>query len=270
MLQTKLKKPRRWGCCRVSIALISLVFFVAFVVTVVYVVLFTDLFGHLAQTKDGAESHRNSSTEEPIPPGTNIPDPGISPTTAAPLKELNILVLVVDTRSHIMDNGSFKATMEAWRRTESAWKELYEKKQMTDRLTVMFCQGCKPVGVKDEDNMPTVFYTVEHFRGDTHSHNTVVFAALPTQPGELLTILKKHARTDTLGEICQKGTWSETGCDFKISRPREVGEKKSVYNFAIQVPAMTESELLKFNKTVIMQKDVNTFKILISQPMAVR
>ncbi|XP_003746737.1 uncharacterized protein LOC100897496 [Galendromus occidentalis] len=272
-LEAKLKKPRRWGCCRISIALISFVFFVAFLVTIAYVFLFTDLIGHLVGSDKGmAQSSRRNSSEDVSRPSSPLPDTGSISTTAAPLRELNILVLIVDTRTHIMDNGSFKASSESWRKTELAWRDLYDKKQMTDRLKVSFCQGCRPVGVKDEDNTPTVFYTVEHLRGDTHSYNTVVFVALPTPPGEILSLLKRHGRTDTLGEICQKGTWSSTGCDFKVPRARDVlpGEKKGVYNFAIQVPSMTEKELLNYNKTVIMQKDMDTFKILISLPMAVR
>ncbi|OQR77734.1 hypothetical protein BIW11_06882 [Tropilaelaps mercedesae] len=309
-LKATYKKSRRWGCCSISSALIGLVFFVAVIVTPLYVLLFTDLVKHITGARRTDSQHSNNSTEEnsvlhqihrSVGVGTMFLELA---TTAAPiLRDLNILVLVIDTRSHNIDGGAFKSTLTAWRKTEAAWKDMHDSTTIRDRLTVRHCQSCKAVGLRDDSQGTTIFYTVQHLKGETHSFNMVVFVAQPTPPGEILAMLTRYGRSDGLGDACQRGTWSATGCDFLVGSREFKGLRdrahthqgntntgtsgvstapgksssfsrieKNFPQFAFKVQALpvTEIELLEFNMTIVMQKDVNMFKVLINRPIALR
>ncbi|XP_022654210.1 uncharacterized protein LOC111247502 [Varroa destructor] len=314
-LEVNCKKRRRWGCCSISSALIGLVFLVAVVVTVFYIFLFTDLVKHITATQgNSSENSNNASVERTLLSrlaggggvGTKLPEPAT--TMPAPkLKDLNILVLVVDTRSLNVDGGAFKNTVDAWRKTEAAWKEMHESNAISDRLTVRHCQSCAAVGLRDDEQGTTIFYTVEHLKGETHSFNLVVFVAQPTSPGEVLAMLTRYGRSDNLGDVCQRGTWSKTGCDFIVGvrdskefqlrdrshnhhhhlqrHPSEgsntmtftmsspssrIDRSSPQFAFRVQALPTTESTLLDINSTIVMQKDASTFKVLIHRPMVIK
>lgn len=268
------KKPRRSGCCKVSVGLIAIVFLVACTVTLAYVFIFTDLIKHISGEKSSANSTEESKrlNEAAINATSSGGNSGLVAEVppVVKLKDLNILVLIIDTTAiNSNEGGAYKATMEAWKRAEIVWREMKATTGKNDSLIVEACRGCNAEAVLQKENSTVIFWSVSQIKAYTRFHSHILFVALPTPPGDILAVLNRYARTDSLGDICSKGSWQNTGCDFHV--PLSNSTMMQFASFSTKPVGSSEKELLSDSdsKTFVIQKTVDTFKVLINEPSAV-